>query len=578
MFSPRTNEHKEFAAAVDLTVREVEAALSRRHEEMGQEWDDLDKGWQDLNRKITKIGVTKPLESEKNLLWLNVGGSPLATHRSVLKRKDGGLPKTFTLAHIFATGTWDGRLPRDSDGRIVLDESPACIKQIVHGILKSSQRGELHAASGIDTSDDEEPYLSYVSRALHLREPAIGMAVIGGSTVLEGSDVSRLTATLQGWYPDQPNELELLYRASRDGWTSAAFHSRCVDDSPSTITLLRVGGWCSDSIVGGFSSVPWTGRRGYCDSPGAFLFMLKNGSVRGGSVPFQPVQWGVRGGREFQAVYLHDERGPTFAAGDLNVQWGCDSATVGVGGYAYSVGMPYLRHDNRPIIEIETFRVCPTGATERRELAEPTCSTNSPTADKFQFPSPTASAAEHRKDIDTFGKLIASSFMEQRIALREAQIDLAEAGHEARATANALAAVYGPDVAAGKEDPVVELTVRGIRMTTLLSTLQACPESFLATKFNQERWPATDKDVDENGRQLIDCSPSVFAKVLDVLRMRKREAWAGIAPKQGCDGLVRVKIKAEDRGAFEEFVEQHFPGNLQRFIMDCVEPTNADSG
>lgn len=58
MFSPRTNEQKEFAAAVDFTVREVEAALSRRHEEMGQEWDDLDKGWQDLNRKITKIGVT----------------------------------------------------------------------------------------------------------------------------------------------------------------------------------------------------------------------------------------------------------------------------------------------------------------------------------------------------------------------------------------------------------------------------------------------------------------------------------------------------------------------------------------
>lgn len=38
--------------------------------------------------------------------------------------------------------------------------------------------------------------------------------------------------------------------------------------------------------------------------------------------------------------------------------------------------------------------------------------------------------------------------------------------------------------------------------------------------------------------------------------MRKRVAWIGIASQQGNDNLVRVTIKAEDRGAFEDFVEK----------------------
>lgn len=190
-----------------------------------------------------------------------------------------------------------------------------------------------------------------------------------------------------------------------------------------------------------------------------------------------------------------------------------------------------------------------------------------------QVPSFTACTKEHSDDTQKFGELIATSLLEERLALREAQIELLEAGDKVKASANALAAVYGPNIAAGKEDPVVELSVRGTRVTTLLSTLQVCPESFLAMTFNEDRWPATDKDVDEHGRRLIDCSPSVFAKVLDVLRVRKRAGWARTAsPHQRRNDLVRVIVKAGDRDAFEEFVEKHFPGDLQSFIMGRVDP------
>ncbi|CAM9635236.1 unnamed protein product, partial [Laminaria digitata] len=75
------------------------------------------------------------------------------------------------------------------------------------------------------------------------------------------------------------------------------------------------------------------------------------------------------------------------------------------------------------------------------------------------------------------------------------------------AAVGAVETVYGPSVAAGEQDPVVELNVRGARMTTLRSTLQACPRSALATMFDEGRWPATDKDKDQDGGRLIDCDP-----------------------------------------------------------------------
>eukprot|EP00903_Cladosiphon_okamuranus_P013057 g12179.t1 len=37
----------------------------------------------------------------------------------------------------------------------------------------------------------------------------------------------------------------------------------------------------------------------------------------------------------------------------------------------------------------------------------------------------------------------------------------------------------------------------------------------------------TDKDLDENGRVVVECRPWCFSKFLDVLRMREWAAWAG---------------------------------------------------
>eukprot|EP00903_Cladosiphon_okamuranus_P013730 g12783.t1 len=215
--------------------------------------------------------------------------------------------------------------------------------------------------------------------------------------------------------------------------------------------------------------------------------------------------------------------------------------------------------NGQAVSEIEVFEVRPMRATV------PPTTAALPTLDESDVPA-VMTMKNREDDVYNFGVLIADSLMEERMALRDAEIDLRRAGAKVSASAKVLEMVYGPHIAAGDEDPVVELSVCGTRMTTLRSTLQACPDSALVTRFDEARWPANERDVDEHGRRVIGCSPSVFSKVLDVLRIRKRASWTG------GDGrpTARVAIKAVERKPFEEFIDMQFPG-CESFVTDCID-------
>lgn len=156
-----------------------------------------------------------------------------------------------------------------------------------------------------------------------------------------------------------------------------------------------------------------------------------------------------------------------------------------------------------------------TGGAETNEAIHPNLSAMPP--------------QEGDDDASMFGKSVGGALLEERAALHRAQTELRQAAVKVRTSADALAAVYGPDVSKGNEDTVVELSVRGTRITTLLSTLKIFPDSAFAARFDDVKWPIAEKEVDEHGRRMInDCSPSVSSKVLDILRM-----------KSALDGLTR---------------------------------------
>ena len=49
--------------------------------------------------------------------------------------------------------------------------------------------------------------------------------------------------------------VELLYRASRDGWAASSFHSSCDNEGP-TVTVIKSGNY----IFGGYSEGEWDGK------------------------------------------------------------------------------------------------------------------------------------------------------------------------------------------------------------------------------------------------------------------------------------------------------------------------------
>ncbi|CAB1098616.1 unnamed protein product [Ectocarpus sp. CCAP 1310/34] len=523
MFRHHPNEHECFLTATKTHAQELEELLEDRAKETKKEWDKLDSGWEALEFKMNETGMSTVSSFHPSIVRLDVGGLDVNIAWSVLREKVVASSSSWTLGDLFKGGVWDKRLPSPEDGRIVLDESPVCVEEILSDGASSKRSGSNNLP------DDEKPYIGYVASALGLG----------------------LQPGMVSWQAD---------RASRDSWSDHAFHARCGDDSPSTISLFCVeaqGANNSDSVVGRFSVVPWTASPEFSPvlpSPGSFLFMLKDGNE--GSDAVQPSKWGPKVGYTGQVVDGRTE-GPVDWVMCLHRMF-----TVHCGIYDIPTEHPFLYHMGREVVDIEVFRVLPTSLTVTGLID---CAA--------YFKCSDMSAEEHENDVYRFGMSIAGSLRDERAALHTAQRELVKANTIAAASVEALAAVYGPNIAAGVEDRVVELSVRGPRkterMTTLLSTLQACPESALAARFDEAKWPVTDKEKDAHGRRVIkDCSPLVFAKVLDVLRMKKREAWADDDKK--VRAAVLVAIKAADRAPFEKFVNMYFPA-CESFIMDSVK-------
>ena len=571
------NEHELRSAVTSAHVRALEDLVGERKEEMQRKWADVDLGWENLFEKMSKAGISMSSSTNHGTVPLNVGGSDLYIPWSVLERTEFA-SGTWPLGDLFGSGMWrdDKRLPVSAGGRVVLDESPVCVERIINEV-SSQGSGTVGASQDLlaakDFPADELAYFSHVADVLGL---STKFGPKGGSAVLEAEEKRTLTDTILDWCPDKPGGLELLYRASRDGWTAEAFHDKC-DGFASTITLARVnrqGSETTDSVVGGFSSVPWASSGDWHNSPGAFLFVLKDGVGNG-----QPMRWGVNDGHVDQAVYLRGSHGPSFgnwAFAVVNWNEASTCLTMRTGGY-YDNCYNVSKLDGRTLQDLEVFRVCPH-AHRGTPPTSPPCEIRKEFLDCTSFSGGDAmSAEEYENDVRRFGVAIAESLKEERVALHHAGIELVQANEKAAAFENALLALYGKQVASGQEDPVVELSIRGTfttkRFTTLLSTIQACPESALAARFKENgKWKL---DKDAYGRELIkDCSPAVFSKVLDVLRMRKREGWCGIdGTKKRDSTAVRVAVKSSDREAFEAFVNMQFPG-CEGFIMDCVSFLN----
>jgi hypothetical protein len=99
--------------------------------------------------------------------------------------------------------------------------------------------------------------------------------------------------------------LELLYRASRDGFKAADFHGLC-DNKGATVTVIRSK---EGYVFGGYADQSWDCSKGWDASPSAFLFSLVRPSS---SVA---VKLPLNGTANYMAMRYDSLCGPLFGSG-----------------------------------------------------------------------------------------------------------------------------------------------------------------------------------------------------------------------------------------------------------------------
>ena len=125
------------------------------------------------------------------------------------------------------------------------------------------------------------------------------------------------------------SKVNLLYRATRDGFTAQGFHSRC-DGKGNTITIIKNN---LNYVFGGYASSSWHSSSNYINDPNAFLF-----SLRRAGFSFKD-KFTVKSATNALAGF--STFGPTFGANDIYI---CNQSNTTVGScsnFGHSYNLPY---------------------------------------------------------------------------------------------------------------------------------------------------------------------------------------------------------------------------------------------
>jgi hypothetical protein len=146
----------------------------------------------------------------------------------------------------------------------------------------------------------------------------------------------------------------LLYRATRDGFEGASFHSKC-DDKAKTITIIKTE---DNYVFGGYTDASWWiySTNDYKTDAAAYIYSLRRNGVSNLS-KHNVVN------SQFAIYNISPSCGPTFGNGhDLHI---CDRSDVNKGSYTYPnsySGIPYQTYlagtyDTWLTDEIEVFQI-----------------------------------------------------------------------------------------------------------------------------------------------------------------------------------------------------------------------------
>ena len=145
--------------------------------------------------------------------------------------------------------------------------------------------------------------------------------------------------------------MDLIFRGTKDGMTSNAFHDKCDNQGP-TISLFKNS---QGYIFGGFTCVSWTKDGNYHSDSNSFLFTLTN------SQGYSPTKFPISG--TGNSVYHHSNYGPTFGGGhDIYIDTNFKSSSC-YANFPYSYqdtlgnGNSIFNGYNFQLSEIEVYKI-----------------------------------------------------------------------------------------------------------------------------------------------------------------------------------------------------------------------------
>ena len=120
----------------------------------------------------------------------------------------------------------------------------------------------------------------------------------------------------------------LLYRATRDGFTGTAFHAKC-DGKRNTITIIKND---LKYVFGGFASSSWDSSHIWINDPNAFLFSLRRRGIS------YKDKFSVK--LEEHALRGHTTYGPRFGGNDIYICDQSNTTSRSRSNFGYSYNLP----------------------------------------------------------------------------------------------------------------------------------------------------------------------------------------------------------------------------------------------
>jgi hypothetical protein len=236
-------------ASIESAIDDVKAALMKKRAELLDEKGSFLR----LQKKIMDVVC-----GEKIKLQLMTASVTFCTTIRTLTSK----PNSFFAAKFRSTDRWKGDL--HDDGSVFIERDDCAFRHTLNYLRGYPSPKYLSRAEMTALIADKEYY--------QLSDWDISNGLAGSKLLLDLPQDN--VQVLLSWLPK--GSTELLYCASRDGWTGAAFHNAC-DSAPKTIVICK----SEDGFVfGGYASASWSNAssgRGYHQSvhksaPASFLF------------------------------------------------------------------------------------------------------------------------------------------------------------------------------------------------------------------------------------------------------------------------------------------------------------------